>query len=544
MSGLVRFFRDFLPIGNSTIPDYNESIVAAPAPAPEPAPPAAPAEDKNAREGDDDASSSSSSSSSSRSNIDNNRSISSSGSSRSSSDDKDGSYFAGPWTLQEWRKNQAEMISNYFHRRIAADEDMCENTDDEYEDYVSDNDDCLSSDDDDESDGEDDELLGTQQQPIEPTIQRKRQRRIPHINQAIHPIRKLDYVSLFTSELDLSVCEVTRVWRLRDTKRGIWDEETRHKCEIIEGRFPRIPFPHRDDDGPVFPIYRSVLSFEILTQQRERMYVFFYKDYAKQLEKWRTEQLAKHKDATTKPKLLVQMKQIPAVCIIPYSIHHKNWVDQHDLIPYCLCIGDESSMKVKATNDGSSYETVRMDSDQMELRFLYASETTDETARELVLSRASLEGTAPLHQHCLLAAQWQIGEPDSSTFSPTRVSDLPRTNSNNNINNTGNDETRASTRIQSRRRLSTSAEPQLQQEPSTGSMGGDYPLPSTTGTIRSRPVELPEVRPPIESMVLEGSAKKRRISSDTAEYIALSELQQALQVQKKYPPIAFNLYAA
>jgi hypothetical protein len=470
MSGLATFFREFLP--GDEIPDYNETIDATKVILPTPP------------------------------------------------EDETYSY-TDPWTLQEWRIKQKEFIANYFHRRIGVNEDLCEHSDDEYEDYISDNDTYTSSssEDDDDDEEENEDLLETQQ-PLAPSSQpqRQRQRRIPHISQAIHSVRKLDYVDMFTSDLDLDVCEISRVWRLRDTKRGVWDD-TRYKCPILDGRLPRVPFPYREEDGPVLPIYRNVVSFELVTKEKQRMYVFLYKTYAELFDQWHKEQQTKHRKQQ-KPRLLLQIKQIPAVSILPYTIDPKNWVDTHDLLNHCLCIGDESSMKVKVGED--EYEQVRMDSKGLELRFLCASDSTDETALELVLSQDSLAGTAPRQQHGSLAAQWtQLEQPDDVPAAAA-ASTGNRTNVQSNAA-AADDETSAVPKVAVQAPLPTPAEPPLPTLPQAPPQQQQQQRATTEqrGVIRPRPVVLPETALPIASMVYEGSAKKRKTSSETMEYISL-----------------------
>lgn len=465
MSGLATFFRDFLP--GDKVPDYNESIDVAKVVLPP----------------------------------------------------KDETYYTDPWTLQEWRSKQKEVIANYFHRRIGVNEDLCEDTGDEYEDYHSDSDACASSS---ENEEESEDLLGTQQ-PLSPSSdppQKQRQRRIPHVSQAIHSVRKLDYVDMFTSDLDLDVCEISRVWRLRDTKRGVWDD-TRHKCTILDGRLPRLPFPFREEDGPAVPIYRNVVSFELVTKDKQRMFVFLYKNYAKLFDQWRMEQ---HANLLPKPKLLVQMKQIPAVCILPYTIDPKNWVDAHDLLDHCLCIGDESSMKVN-TGDGR-YEKVRMDSNSLELRFLYGSETTDETALELVLSEESLAGKVPQQQHGSLVAQWRQMEQLPIAPSVAAASSENCIVQANHTAGPGRPSTSPSDTVAPP--FPTPAEPPIPEPLQVRPQRWPRPPLQTSpqaapqrGTVRPRTVVLPEALPPIDSMTYEGSAKKRKISSETVEYISL-----------------------
>jgi hypothetical protein len=125
-----------------------------------------------------------------------------------------------------------------------------------------------------------------------------------------------------------------------------------------DGRMTRIPFGEMEEDGPVSSAFRSVVSMELEqlkltdsaaashgTKQR-RIKVFFYNLYAEKIAGWmKTQRKQKQHD------FLIGLSHIPAVCIFPRAIDPNSWLDQHNMVEYCICIGDASSAKI--VNDGS-----------------------------------------------------------------------------------------------------------------------------------------------------------------------------------------------
>jgi len=66
----------------------------------------------------------------------------------------------------------------------------------------------------------------------------------------------------------------------------------------------------------------------------------------------------------------MSLSNVPATCIFPYAIDPRNWRDRHDLVEYCLCIGDKSIASNKKNK-------IRFDSKEMEIRLMaVVSKTT------------------------------------------------------------------------------------------------------------------------------------------------------------------------
>jgi hypothetical protein len=158
----------------------------------------------------------------------------------------------------------------------------------------------------------------------------------------IHVAKTLSNLDLYTREFHLSLGRLEKAWDLRAIHRREWTTTSRF-----------------EDDGPLGTLFKQVLSVEVtqLLQKEnhvsqaaqaafggahcpERLRIFFYNKYAAQV--------AAFLDQEHGSQVLISFKSVPAKCILPLTCgKDASWYDEQGLAPYCLCIGDKSSMKVE-----------------------------------------------------------------------------------------------------------------------------------------------------------------------------------------------------
>ena len=368
-------------------------------------------------------------------------------------------YTPQDWNIKEWRDFNKESLKVYFSKRIAVvaakrkssgqddDDDDDDDDDEEYDDDDEEYEDtysaCANSEEDvdDNSEGKDKDLdaMETQEekhqdnhnhnhnwetqqpQPVKPAAaaaaaskKQPRRRRIPHLHQAIHVVHnKLEYLDLYTQEISCHLCKVTKIWNIRETKRGIQNPGT-YKSPVFPGRMPRFPFQSRQEDGPLACVFKYVMSMEIepiinytsappppppatvasgassscASSSPKRLRIFFYNAYAKALSEWLDAQ-------TSTTNFLMRLDHIPAVSIMPFANDPRNWFDQEELIEYCLCIGDRSSLKIQ---NNSTTTPLRLDSETLQVRVAVATHSNVEAPgrqrrnrSEMILSRHVLQ---------------------------------------------------------------------------------------------------------------------------------------------------------
>jgi len=324
-------------------------------------------------------------------------------------------YMEGALSFGEWRKTNKKLMEVYWEERlISPDLDdgtgqtEDENDDDEDEEDWNGKQDTMG----DEVEGgektgrEETILPQLESQPplAEPNIteqmtqRQRRRRRISPLYHAIHSVNTLAYLNLTTKDISIELCRVTKVWRLRTTKRGLRGshnnsnlhapERTKYCC-AFPGRMPRIAFGHMQDDGPLGCCYDHVFSFEIeqLTPHipsslRRSVRVFFYNAYAKAMAEWMAEQTIigksdKGGSDTSKDYYILNLSNIPAKCILPYAIDPRDWWDEEHIVPYCLCIGDDSDMIVVHDSNSEEPEQQRQ-SPQQRRESMRSDDTTSQ----------------------------------------------------------------------------------------------------------------------------------------------------------------------
>lgn len=363
-----------------------------------------------------------------------------------------------PWTPREWRNFQKDSLRVFFQKRLGDDDDDDDEVDSDSDEYEEEG---ISGDENDDvetkggnapldaqalaAESSGDEEWDTQQSSHDhlsklPNIQdqqnqvrnkkrtleqqndstervgggsqttethtgpprRKRQRRIPHLNQAIHSIRRLDFLDMYTRDISLDLCRVVKIWGLRDTKRGIRNGHQRLRSLVFGGRMPRCPYGGvKEEDGPPSSSFRCVLSLEVEVlptvgknnfedgnvgrsinmgqfheaDRRRRLRIFLYNSYAKKLSEWmeRKGKLSTlQRNGISSISFFMKFTKVPAVCVFPFAIDPRNWLDQNNLMEYCLCIGDRSSLMVsQQTNEGGDDETVsKADSENSQVSYI------------------------------------------------------------------------------------------------------------------------------------------------------------------------------
>ena len=240
---------------------------------------------------------------------------------------------------------------------------------------------------------------------------------IPHVSIASHNITRLSDIDMYTKKLDLELCQVLRVWRLRGCKRmdtGLAGHESQTTTQDLSQRPLNTsthnlqPYRNYEDDGPFNTIYTKVLSLEIAqldchaasaslssTQitdlasapfqsgqnqlqkmaERKRRHevkkarVFFYNKYAVAMSRL-LDAISRDKKKT---KLLISLQNIPAHCIMPLQIAEIDPRLQHYInnpfgdenhgskSSYCICIGDRCLIKY-------DQEKLHFDDDKLEVR--------------------------------------------------------------------------------------------------------------------------------------------------------------------------------
>jgi len=232
---------------------------------------------------------------------------------------------------------------------------------------------------------------------------------IPHVDNTTKPCTRLSNLDLETSALDLSLCQILRVWGIRSTKRmdklmahsqndndgGVAESTT----EILHPSQAMMPYGNCEDDGPLNTIYERVYSIEVCQLDNDsdgsnintaisnmttsafhdgidqlaketsrkrrhnvqRVRIFFYNQYAKTVAlavKHLQDESATNTKKKKNPSLLLSLANIPPECILPQTIA-PNGIHSHlqqyvvnpygnettgVLSPYCICIGDKSSL--------------------------------------------------------------------------------------------------------------------------------------------------------------------------------------------------------
>eukprot|EP00956_Cyclotella_meneghiniana_P042647 scaffold248861_cov79-Cyclotella_meneghiniana.AAC.3 len=246
---------------------------------------------------------------------------------------------------------------------------------------------------------------------------------IPHVSVTSDCTNKLSEVDLYTKKLDLDLCQVLKVWRLRSCKRmagSEFDTQDSSEKSSIKTQSARMnSYEHFQDDGPLNTIYKRVLSLEVaqldihtdstilssprvsnlasaafqsgqaqLTKVAERrgrhtvkrIRIFFYNKYADAVSRLLDEVSKNDKKKST--KFLMSLRNIPAHCIVPLEMAEMDPQLQHytnnpfgdeeygSRSSYCICIGDKCPLQL----DGAK---LHFDDPEIELRLLETPKDRD-----------------------------------------------------------------------------------------------------------------------------------------------------------------------
>jgi hypothetical protein len=224
--------------------------------------------------------------------------------------------------------------------------------------------------------------------------------KIPHISNATHQTTQLSEMDLHTSRLDVELGQIVKIWRLRDTKRMAYHISSTSNNNSQESQQTidvntydchwNTNYQSYQNDGPLHSIYKTVLCLEVvqlqistpslvmnlpissepLQKKRERkqrheikrVHIFLYNKYADRVSRLLND----------KKKYLVSLRDVPSHCIMPMESTRK--IDRYirnpfgdeeygALSPYCICIGDDCSLKFGG-------ERLYFDDDSLEIRLV------------------------------------------------------------------------------------------------------------------------------------------------------------------------------
>ena len=214
----------------------------------------------------------------------------------------------------------------------------------------------------------------------------------------------LSEMDLTSSSVNLGLCRVVKVWGLRST-----DRMDLHKQKMMVLDNNSGGFGSWEDDGPFSTIYEKVFSVEVVqldtnstsssnsavcnlaatipkNEARKRRHtvrrvrIFFYNRYAQLMDAifGRFDHFNKRKTP-----VLLSLVDVPPECIAPVSLsagskrpllqQYVNNPFGDDKLgvssPYCICIGDKSTAKVKLQDgkDGNKVGKIRLDGGKREV---------------------------------------------------------------------------------------------------------------------------------------------------------------------------------
>jgi hypothetical protein len=196
---------------------------------------------------------------------------------------------------------------------------------------------------------------------------RSRRKRIPHVDETTQDVSLAQDLNMYTRSANFRLCLVQKIWQIRETKRAARVKiSSKVHPPVIPGILPRQLFRNFDDDGPLATCYKKVMSMEVIQliepsslpqvtfnsldhqrQQPPRFMVFLYGKYAQCLAS-----LVEREDLN----IILSLEQVPARCILPYAVDHR-YFDSTEMLPFCICIGDDSIMKILDDGTGSDVNT-------------------------------------------------------------------------------------------------------------------------------------------------------------------------------------------
>jgi hypothetical protein len=204
---------------------------------------------------------------------------------------------------------------------------------------------------------------------------------IPPISRALHAVHLVSQIDLYTNTLCLDLCRVETIIPLRRTNRMrevtkdlqtpsniVKNDNHFHPPKKLSlSQLSNFQYGRHADDGPLFGIYKKVLSINILqletlTQQKfhqvtstfntaaklyRRISIYFYNYYATRI----------HTFFQTHPNCnyYCRLMEIPAICIFPYYSQSCRWFED-GLSEYVVCVGGKSICCVKERTNQLHFE--------------------------------------------------------------------------------------------------------------------------------------------------------------------------------------------
>ena len=243
--------------------------------------------------------------------------------------------------------------------------------------------------------------------------------RTPHVTAALHSVHYLNDLDLLTRELTLDVLHVPKIWKLRDIRRCKRPTTTSHHLYTAHApQLPRLALAHYHDDGPMLSCYQQVLSVEVTqanlpntlrqripsslrqhqTNQRRRLTIFFYNAYARAMHTILFNNNSNNRRRKNEGKqLYLSLQNVPAKCIVPYA--RQDWLDQMDLVPYCIVLGDDcANLKVTGPDED---EDLHMRFDDRDLR-LYVRVESMSNKLTTTAATAATDTTTDANVHCIM----------------------------------------------------------------------------------------------------------------------------------------------
>ncbi len=283
--------------------------------------------------------------------------------------------------------------------------------------------------------------------------------RTPHIDDTVHHVEYLADVNLWTHTASLHLCTVTKSWTVRACARRAVQRAAARPHPIYlsptapwsQQPLPRLARQYCDEDGPLSTCYQRVLPLElkqVVTQSSElrrraehsmmisttststgtgddahdhhnyyRVKVFLYNAYATAVHDL-LQQRPRCGDASyLNAHVLMRLQNVPARSILPFP--PTDWFDSLDLTDICVCIGDESNIKmIWEQNDEQEPEMVRFDDPNLSLSVGWPERVTttpNTTATEEIVRvreweiRIDADGMVVVHETTTAAADQTNG---------------------------------------------------------------------------------------------------------------------------------------
>ena len=218
--------------------------------------------------------------------------------------------------------------------------------------------------------------------------------KIPLVTNTQHIVNSVSQIDMYTKLLHLNLCRVEKSWALRLSRRAetACHAVTRLTCDP-KSLLPLSKFGRYEDDGPLFRVYKRVLSLELAQLDAphnvqlhrtasnvdpegklyRRVRVYLYNRYAILANEF----LTSHGNCT----FYCRLANVPAACIFPYQQSQEaGWFDD-DVSDYVVCIGDKSQCRNEAAKDAPLF----FEHDDLQLRLLAVPDDPKKPSEEWIV---------------------------------------------------------------------------------------------------------------------------------------------------------------